>query len=703
MIPSLLEKCPKFPLLPGTKKPSVPWTRPYDGPIDLAAGYGIPTGARSGYWVLDLDTKGEHNGLQSISAYAEKCCEGDDSWCETFTVRTRSGGLHLYFTHVDHLTNRTGVLPGVDVRGAGGYVVGPGSPGYIVALAVSVVAAPEWLLDLVRSTARYTDAKSAAGPAPSPVNTLANTDPELGYRTRRAVQYLAEAPPCVEGFGGDAQLWTVALHLTRTLELPIPLALDLILPYNEKCRPPWKVADIARKLEEAQQRGTTPCGIPPEHMGKEPDMIPLPPTPEGIVPRVALPKPVYSFDLATDLGGSSETSPITSRDLFNIFLGPAWHGVWQKDEFRNKVVAVNPPLRLDAEIAGFTSTDVSNIGLWLNAHRYHAKSAVIDATVKSAASACRVHPVRQYLDGLPVAPLKDAVAYFTGIAGRLWGAPEGADPYESDCLRRFAIAAVRRVKVPGTKVDTMLVFSGAQGSFKSRFGEKLFGPWFTDHMPPLTNKDSAIQLQGHWCIEMAEMQAMRGVSEEARKEFLSRRIDKYRPPYERDVVEFPRQCVFYGTTNHDDILTDETGDRRYDICQVHHAIDLDFDRDAFWSAAVALESAGESHWRAADPESAARHKQQYQSEDAWAEKVLAWLRGKSAASGGPGYVFAADALTQACMIETAHQDDKALHRVKKILQRACGSAKVRWLDGKARRAYDVPPEVPAPATSTDLP
>lgn len=43
-----IEKCPKFPLLPGSKKPAVSGWQTYDGPVDEAAGYGIPTGARSG-------------------------------------------------------------------------------------------------------------------------------------------------------------------------------------------------------------------------------------------------------------------------------------------------------------------------------------------------------------------------------------------------------------------------------------------------------------------------------------------------------------------------------------------------------------------------------------------------------------------------------------------------------------------------------
>src|SRR5271165_3417817 len=147
-----LEKCPKFPLVPNSKRPAVQGWQTYDGPVDETAGYGIPTGKRSGYWVLDLDRKGEHDGLRSISAYAEE--HGDpaegDAWCETFTVRTQNGGIHLYFNMVEGVRNAVGILDGVDVRGIGGYVVGPGSPGYVAAVDRPVVDAPEWLLALVQ-------------------------------------------------------------------------------------------------------------------------------------------------------------------------------------------------------------------------------------------------------------------------------------------------------------------------------------------------------------------------------------------------------------------------------------------------------------------------------------------------------------------------------------------------------------------------
>jgi hypothetical protein len=67
-------------------------------------------------------------------------------------VRTPSGGLHFYFTAVEGITNSPGNLPaGIDVRGLGGYVIAPPSPGYKVIDRTPMAEAPDWLLDLIRT------------------------------------------------------------------------------------------------------------------------------------------------------------------------------------------------------------------------------------------------------------------------------------------------------------------------------------------------------------------------------------------------------------------------------------------------------------------------------------------------------------------------------------------------------------------------
>jgi hypothetical protein len=76
---------------------------------------------------------------------------------DTLIVRTGSGGFHFYFLHPGFYvrcskgSERVSLAPGVDIRGDGGWVVGPGSPhksgnAYYVVRDRPIIHAPAWLL-----------------------------------------------------------------------------------------------------------------------------------------------------------------------------------------------------------------------------------------------------------------------------------------------------------------------------------------------------------------------------------------------------------------------------------------------------------------------------------------------------------------------------------------------------------------------------
>ncbi len=122
-------------------------------------GVGIATGPGSGIWVLDVDAR--HDGLESLADLQQT--HGDLP--PTPTVITGGGGLHLYFALPEgvEIKNRVGIAPGIDVRGTGGYVVGPGSmhaSGRTYEWELSSddlegpAVAPKWLLDLVAAPSR---------------------------------------------------------------------------------------------------------------------------------------------------------------------------------------------------------------------------------------------------------------------------------------------------------------------------------------------------------------------------------------------------------------------------------------------------------------------------------------------------------------------------------------------------------------------
>ncbi|MFI5805648.1 bifunctional DNA primase/polymerase [Streptomyces sp. NPDC051561] len=126
------------------------WAR---APFNVA----IATGP-SGLVVVDLDVskeeglEGAPDGATSLAALCERAGE---PYPVTYTVRTASGGHHLYFTAPDgvRLTNSAGKLgKSVDTRAYGGYVVGAdsivdGRP-YEVEHPLPPVLLPGWLQDL---------------------------------------------------------------------------------------------------------------------------------------------------------------------------------------------------------------------------------------------------------------------------------------------------------------------------------------------------------------------------------------------------------------------------------------------------------------------------------------------------------------------------------------------------------------------------
>ena len=169
---------------------------------------------------------------------------------------------------------------------------------------------------------------------------------------------------------------------------------------------------------------------------------------------------------------------------------------------------------------------------------------------------------------------------------------------------RWMISCVARSLRPGCKVDTALVLVGPQGKGKSTAGRILaYDEWFGDALPPLHSKDSSDYLRGKWIVEFGEMATASRADVEEFKAFMTRQIEQFRPPYGRNVIDYPRRCVFFGTTNKDAFLKDDTGNRRFwpvVVTQVDREALLQ-DRDQLWAEAVYLFKKGE-RWHLTDAE-----------------------------------------------------------------------------------------------------
>ena len=159
-IPEALRALPQFdqmsfvPIAEGRKFPSAKgWQKTPPGQKDYGpTAYGIVTGR--GFFVLDVDhDNGAKSGLQTLATIEQT----HGPLPPTFTVKTPTGGFHLYFLG-DAKTGTNTPGRDLDIRGAGGQVLGPGSTHpsgglYEMEDDESPIAqAPSWLLALCRTS-----------------------------------------------------------------------------------------------------------------------------------------------------------------------------------------------------------------------------------------------------------------------------------------------------------------------------------------------------------------------------------------------------------------------------------------------------------------------------------------------------------------------------------------------------------------------
>jgi predicted P-loop ATPase len=210
--------------------------------------------------------------------------------------------------------------------------------------------------------------------------------------------------------------------------------------------------------------------------------------------------------------------------------------------------------------------DALRVKSWLiETYQLEAPVTTIDEALNTIALENKFHPVKEFLESLEW----DGVERVSKCFERYLDA-RMPEPYLSEVTRKFFLALVSRIYEPGIKFDHLPVFEGAQGIGKSSFGQILVGQeWFLDGLPDLSDKDAALNLQGIWLCEMSELSALYRSQLETAKAFITRQVDKLRPPYGHRRVDFPRQNIFYGTTNLRDYLTDATGGRRYWPIAVH--------------------------------------------------------------------------------------------------------------------------------------
>jgi hypothetical protein len=195
----------------------------------------VPTGERSGVFVLDVDK--DKWGFGSLEALEEEHGELP----ATYIVKTGGGGFHYYFRLPPdvEIRNSAGKLGrGLDVRGEGGYVLLPTSTttgAYEVLDNLPIAEPPAWLVRLLQEPPKTTRA---------------------GRPQRSTVNAAVDGPPILEGERDDT-LASIAGGLHDGTRSRADLEDELQEINEARCVPPLPPGQVGKIARSIHKR--TPC------------------------------------------------------------------------------------------------------------------------------------------------------------------------------------------------------------------------------------------------------------------------------------------------------------------------------------------------------------------------------------------------------------------------------------------------------------
>lgn len=685
-----------MPLIPGTKEANIQqWTgiapNPLQSAKDFPDNYGVilpPDVA-----VIDIDPRGFEDGIDS---YAKLCSDLHiPQEPDTYTVQSRPAegrlraGQHIYFKRPLGLNLRTElkkIYPGVQLKGFGSYLVGPGSihpdtkkPYIVVKGGLDNLAPlPEAVIEMYSYSIERMG--TALGDA---------VDDEVTRKRYR--RYLKKAPPAIQNYGGDNQTLAVAL-VGRDFGLSEEATFEeLFQYYNPKCQPEWAPSELAVKVKNAYLYPKDALGN--RHPKADFDAIPY--TEEelkykqwvqdrreaeksaGIVWEMnynssgqitsiknSIPNILNAFNIPNNQTFVNELYGLIRRNEFDDRIEftrrPSWHSGYESMAWtmRDAIALV---YKLSTEFRSVTGDRRRNI-YWTP-----TKESVYDA-VSLVADSNPYHPVKAYVESIKW----DGVGRISKLFSRYAGAKN--NKYVRAVSRAVMIAMIARVYKPGCKFDYLPIIEGAQGIGKSTFCSILGGEWYADiHLDP-HSKDTVMNLQGKLLVELSELTHIKKSDAEAIKQFLSKQFDVFRPPYGREAINVPRQSILIGTFNPDganQYLTDHTGNRRMWPIEatVIKLDELKRDRDQLFAEAFVAYKKGEPFYLKEEEVQRIAEDEQLKRlvGDPWVDTISTWIARETKTNELPNMLYTSDLLTEVLNIPAARQRPQDQARVKRVM------------------------------------
>jgi hypothetical protein len=256
-----------FPIQPGQKVPLAGSKGFKDATLDLEQikawwadepnlNIGVSPGEH--YVVFDFEGEGKGNDLaKSLKLFTRKTGMTIDL-TDNFVVDTPSGGVHVYYKTDPFdervYTSTVNFVKGCDIRAAGGYVLGPGSTvdglPYKSRCSKLPRTMPEGLGQLLPTKRERVEN-----------NTADERELDLVNNCKRAIQFLKDSEPAIEGQGGDS--WTFATAAkVRNFGISEERCLEFMLAhFNPRCEPPWEPDELGVKVANAYEFAMEKQGV----------------------------------------------------------------------------------------------------------------------------------------------------------------------------------------------------------------------------------------------------------------------------------------------------------------------------------------------------------------------------------------------------------------------------------------------------------
>lgn len=296
---------------------------------------------------------------------------------------------------------------------------------------------------------------------------------------------------------------------------------------------------------------------------------------------------------------------------------------------------------------------------------------------------------RVWLESLPV---WDGVHRIETFLPRYFGTKDS--DYTRAVSRYLWTALAGRVLSPGCKADMVPILVGRQGAGKSR-GVTAISPspdFFVELSFHEKDDDLARRMRGRLVAELGELRGLRTKELEWIKAFITRTHEVWTPKYQEMATQYPRRMVFIGTTNQDDFLADDTGNRRWLPVRVG-SVDvaaIEMDRNQLWAEGRELFIANENTVCYSDAERLAPSvHDDHKVTDAWFDVIAEWLDSVDPLTESKpsvrDYLTVLDVAREALRIEERLLDRNGAMRIGSVLKQL-GYERVRVMVN-GRRFY----------------